>query len=298
MIERETFQALIDQFLPGSRVIAVRPLSGGISAQTTAVDYERSDGLRATVVVRQHGATDRSRNPQIARDEFRLLSILQEHRIAAPKPLHLDESGILFSAPVIAIEYIEHDPPPIPLGMTSRIVRAAGHLALIHRLPALPKLDFLPRLDTTIKPPDASLHGMPDEARIRDALSSAPLPPVEPPALLHGDYWPGNLLWNEGRLAAVIDWEDAALGDPLADLANARLEWLWAAGAEAMERFTEHYRQKSGRDLRHLPWWDLRAALRHCGRIAEYGLDPATEERWIAEHRRFAETAITRLNRS
>jgi aminoglycoside phosphotransferase (APT) family kinase protein len=39
----------------------------------------------------------------------------------------------------------------------------------------------------------------------------------------------------------VIDWEDAAIGCPLADLANARLELLWAAGGEAMEEFTRRY---------------------------------------------------------
>ena len=27
-------------------------------------------------------------------------------------------------------------------------------------------------------------------------------------ALLHGDYWPGNVLWKNGALVGVIDWED------------------------------------------------------------------------------------------
>jgi aminoglycoside phosphotransferase (APT) family kinase protein len=38
--------------------------------------------------------------------------------------------------------------------------------------------------------------------------------------VLHGDYWPGNVLWRDGRLVGVIGWEEAAFGDPLADLAN------------------------------------------------------------------------------
>ena len=56
--------------------------------------------------------------------------------------------------------------------------------------------------------------------------------------VLHGDYWPGNVLWQDGRLVAVIDWEDASLGDPLADLATARVELLCRYGDDAMERFT------------------------------------------------------------
>ena len=59
--------------------------------------------------------------------------------------------------------------------------------------------------------------------------------------LLHGDFWPGNILWRYGQLVAVIDWEDAALGDPLADVANSRLEILWAFGIDAMQSFTHYY---------------------------------------------------------
>ena len=55
--------------------------------------------------------------------------------------------------------------------------------------------------------------------------------------LLHGDFWPGNILWRDGQIVGVIDWEDAAFGDPLADIANTRLELLWAFGVEAMRQF-------------------------------------------------------------
>lgn len=40
------------------------------------------------------------------------------------------------------------------------------------------------------------------------------------PAFRHGDLWYGNLLIDEDRMTGVIDWEDAALGDPALDLAN------------------------------------------------------------------------------
>ena len=68
-----------------------------------------------------------------------------------------------------------------------------------------------------------------------------PLPRRNLPALLHGDYWPGNVLWEDGRLAAIIDWEDASVGDPLVDVSNARLEILWVFGP-SVEEFTRHSR--------------------------------------------------------
>ena len=39
------------------------------------------------------------------------------------------------------------------------------------------------------------------------------------PALLHGDLGPEHLLVREGRLAGVIDWGDARVGDPALDYA-------------------------------------------------------------------------------
>jgi aminoglycoside phosphotransferase (APT) family kinase protein len=102
------------------------------------------------------------------------------------------------------------------------------------------------------------------EGRIREVLEPVwPLPQRNKPALLHGDFWPGNTLWKHGRLLAIIDWEDAALGDPLADVANARLEVLWAFGLEAMNGFTGCYKTlMPALDFGDLPYWDLGAALR------------------------------------
>jgi len=38
-----------------------------------------------------------------------------------------------------------------------------------------------------------------------------------PPVLVHGDYHFGNMLFDGGRVAAVVDWEIAQLGQPLLD---------------------------------------------------------------------------------
>lgn len=44
-------------------------------------------------------------------------------------------------------------------------------------------------------------------------------PPPERPVLVHGDYRMGNLIVDGDRIAAVLDWEMAAPGDALADVA-------------------------------------------------------------------------------
>jgi aminoglycoside phosphotransferase (APT) family kinase protein len=49
---------------------------------------------------------------------------------------------------------------------------------------------------------------------LRDSAPPAP----STPTLVHGDYHYGNLLFRDGRVAAVVDWEIASLGSPLSDL--------------------------------------------------------------------------------
>jgi aminoglycoside phosphotransferase (APT) family kinase protein len=112
-----------------------------------------------------------------------------------------------------------------------------------------------------------------DDARIRAIFESArSLPQVNQATLLHGDYWPGNLLWKDDHLVAVIDWEDAHVGDPLADFAISRLDTLLIFGIAAMQDFTQQYQSMTAIDFTHLPYWDLCAALRAAPHLAEWAV--------------------------
>jgi hypothetical protein len=93
----------------------------------------------------------------------------------------------------------------------------------------------------------------------------------------------------------VIDWEDAAVGDPLADVANARLELLWALGLEAMDDFTRRYEAATAVDLADLPHWDLWAGGRLGSHMAGWNLDDATANAMRAGHEMFVARALARL---
>lgn len=142
-----------------------------------------------------------------------------------------------------------------------------------------------------------------DEERIRAALAPVwPLPARNEPVLLHGDFWPGNVLWRDGRIVAVIDWEEAKLGDPLSDVAISRLDILWAYGIDAMHAFTDRYRAMTTVDFWNLPYWDLWAALRPVGNIAAWaeawqalGRPDITAESMRAGHRAFVSQAFETL---
>ena len=297
-------QQVVARLEPGARLIRASPLTGGISAQVVALEIARASGERRTLVLRRHGTVDFGRNSRIAADEFRLLQLLHDASIAAPAPLFLDESCDLFSTPYLVMEFIEGEAdfaPDNPVGLT---VQMADQLARIHRIDAARHdLSFLPHMTEQftrrLSSRPATLDDSLSEGRIRDVLE-----PIWPPSprnadvLLHGDYWPGNILWKNGTLAAVIDWEDAARGDPLGDLANARLELLFFYGPDAPGEFTRRYLAASPIDTTDLPYWDLAVALRPIAPFATMFPDEPTAATMRTRHRWFVEQALAALTQN
>jgi aminoglycoside phosphotransferase (APT) family kinase protein len=107
-----------------------------------------------------------------------------------------------------------------------------------------------------------------DELHARLAKSA----PAESGAgVVHGDYRLDNVVVDAGgRVAAVLDWEMATLGDPLADLGLLLVYWDGlariggnavatsvnpAAGFPAGGELAARYAQRRGADLTRLPWY-------------------------------------------
>jgi len=298
----DSFERLIQQIEPGSRLLRAWPLAGGVSAQTTALEIARADGTTAKWVARRHADLDPAGGDYVLALEFKLLRALQTTSLATPTPIAYDPPGTIFDAPTLVLGYVEGAPRFDPPDVDATVRHLAAQLAQIHRLDiATLDLSFLPRqaqvVSARLRARPAALDDAMNEGLIRDTLESVwPLPTINPPALLHGDFWPGNVLWHDDRIAALIDWEDAALGDPLADLANIRLEMLWACGDDAMRQVTHEYTALMPElDLRHLPYWDLSAALRPIGGFETWGLDAATVRTMRERHREFVAGALSRI---
>ena len=105
--DHSKFEQLLLKIDPQSRLLHTWELTGGVSARVTALEIERPNSRHRKLVVRQHGVTDLRRNPSIAADEFNLLQILQSAGVPAPVPYYFDQSGDVFPAPLVVIEYIE-----------------------------------------------------------------------------------------------------------------------------------------------------------------------------------------------
>ena len=83
-----------------------------------------------------------------------------------------------------------------------------------------------------------------DSDAVLDVWASAIAAPghAGPPAWVHGDLHPANILVHDGRISGVIDFGDITAGDPAADLSVA---WMLLP-ADCRGAFRDAYRAAGG----------------------------------------------------
>jgi len=280
---------------PQVRVVRMWNLAGGISAEMTAVEVVWPDGSSGRVVVRRNDT---------AAAEYDLLRQLPSFGIPVPRPRGFDTATA-----ALVLDYVEGDGRYAESDGPDTARAFAEMLATIHRVDgARAEFDGLPRrVDAVARHlanPPAVLDATTREEYVRTMLSERwPPPATNLPCLLHGDFWPGNVLWRDDAIVAVIDWEEPSVGDPVADLGSVRLDLLWVFGPDVMATFTAMYASATGVDMTNLPLWDLVAALRPAGNISSWSSQwPAlgrpdirpetmrTDHRWFVDQARAALT--------
>lgn len=295
------FEKLVHRFDPRARLKSHRSLPGGYSADVTVLEVEAGDGTLRKLIHRLHGTVDLQQNPNVAADEFRVLQLTHAAGLATPAPVYLDATDPLFPSPSLVLKYAEGKTDLKPGDSAEYVMQMARELARIHRMDTAGRdLSFLLRVEDDCasaigKPPESPGVTAGERELIEMLAPCWPLPRNNAPVVLHGDYWPGNTLWQDGRLTAVIDWEDTRRGDPLFDVSNARFEILMLFGAEIMDLFTRHYESLNPVDSGCLPWWDVYTAFRVVNKL-DFLATAARDESLIrADHCWFVEQARSRL---
>jgi aminoglycoside phosphotransferase (APT) family kinase protein len=110
---------------------------------------------------------------------------------------------------------------------------------------------------------------VPELAKVVDALHAG-MPQSGAPAIVHGDYRLTNVIYASDltRIAAVVDWEMATLGDPLTDIGLLVVYHQLAEhydltmprmrpgdGFRSAEQLAARYAEASGRELGELSWY-------------------------------------------
>ncbi len=232
--------------------------------------------------------------------EYKAFELMNKAGIPSPEPLLLDTTGELLGVPGIVTRFVNGnlvlELPADPLQWARKL---AVMLARIHSIPMdeaarsfLLKANseatwFLGQTD-----PPKYMHAFPGGAELWKTLHDLyPFLKPVPPALVHIDYWSGNILWQDDEISAVLDWEEAACGDPVIDVAYARMNMVLMGLLEAADEFLKAYEAETGRQAENLGLWELAAAVRPLSDPAAWELDrPELRQRLM----RFIEAAKVR----
>ena len=106
---------------------------------------------------------------------------------------------------------------------------------------------------------DSQTDDIPEMERLI-AYLPASLPEQSRTSVVHGDYRIDNVMFDDrGKLTAVLDWELATLGDPVADFSYLAMQWVMPAdggaglggldhaalGIPTLKEITERYSERS-----------------------------------------------------
>ena len=98
--------------------------------------------------------------------------------------------------------------------------------------------------------------------RAIEIYTNQPVPTNNRAVLLHRDLHPLNVLWSGGELTGVVDWVNACIGHPHAELGHCRWNLAVLAGQEAADEFLDCYLGAVDLDGESYdPWWDLASVL-------------------------------------
>lgn len=315
--------------------ITTKPIGDGHSNLTFLV----SDGDNNVVVRRPPpppippGANDMLR-------EAKLLTALYPTAVPVPQVLAVARDGEVLDVPFYVMSFApgsvvtDRTPPPLDAPGQRQLI---GH-SMIDTLADLHAVDWQGvGLDRMGRPEGFNARHLqrmrrlvaddngeppPDFADV-DAWLEANVPPESGATLIHCDFRIGNLVLAPdapGRVAAVLDWELATVGDPLLDVGyllatvpdpgepmNPTAELsaaLLEDGYPTKSELAQRYHERTGRNLGNLAWyttlslWKLAVLYEYSRRRVvdgigdDYYSDPALVPSFLRDARRAAGLAV------
>lgn len=215
----------------GDRVIHCDRQPGGGRKEAWFVDVERPDGTVDELFLRYDRSVATAADPWTVHREAVVYLALQDTDVPVPRVLGVHPAHqAMLSVRLAGENWFSRIVDPDEQVRTAQDFMTA--LAALHRLDvAALDLPGFPRLSTVA---DAVRYELDEFDRILAARGGEPDPALSfaldwlrrnipdhdgPVVLVQGDTGPGNFMYRDGSVVAVVDWELAHLGDPMDDIA-------------------------------------------------------------------------------
>ena len=260
----------MEGLLPHVKYKSSRILEGGVSSEVFLIIVESNKG-EEKIVLRTEGGQPAENS---IKTEYLLLEKLHQTKVPCAKPIHLDHSKEILDKDFMLMTYLEGtiEIPKIKnFGFLNKMV---GILKNIHNVDT----KILPTLPCRFDPTYDLFEFLPNEKinkELKAILKGYDTSYSGKPVLLHGDFWPGNILWTKDEISGVLDWEYAAIGDPVSDLAVASLELKYDYGKRGVDRFLDLYSKNFSIDQSRFSLWLIYVSASTLFFIDEWNLEKA-----------------------
>lgn len=207
--------------------------------------------------------------------ETRALELMQRANLPAPAPIWVDTEGI-FDEQAIIMSFIDAKPDLTPSHPFDWAEQLAAVLSRIHEIRLEgDDIDLFPPgaghdIANVQENPELILEHPLGEQLLRRRVLLAQRDIPADPVFSHTDFWPGNTLWDDGRLAAVVDWESPATGDREMDVAYCELDIRYLGMDRVADHFVKTYREETGESLPNLSHWEAVGLCRPMPDIAKW----------------------------
>jgi aminoglycoside phosphotransferase (APT) family kinase protein len=204
--------------------------------------------------------------PFMIRTGASALEVAERAGLSAPRLIGADLTGDDAGA-IATLETVVPGstawPAPTPL---ERLRAAGAALVPVHSVALEPTKDLRLRprpiaVDDFAR--DRRTGRMPTTAALSaaDELLQAHGLPGDRTAFVHGDVWPGNVIWTGETTAVLIDWKTAGVGHPGVDLGELRKQVAIIFGPDAPDVVLDGWERAAGAAAEHVAYWDAVAAL-------------------------------------
>ena len=241
----------------GSILLSATPLKGGASATLHSLELQRGDRKEQAVLRQFTNREWLQESPDLAQREADALAWAERVDLPTPRLIAYDltgeESG---GIPAVLMTKLNGTVELQPADLDMWLRQLAETLVRIHRVDAgmMNRTYYTYNNLAALQVPEWS-----DQQDVwKEALRIVNGPrPETKDCLIHRDYHPTNVLWQDGLVSGVVDWVNACRGPAGIDVGHCRLNLALLYGMEVADGFLEAYQAAAGSSFVYDPYWDL-----------------------------------------
>ena len=217
---------------PGARILEVSPLPGHAGfGYSFILERTTAGGPSGKLVLRVAPEGVRIAGPADVVRQARIMKSLADTDVPVPPILWYGDEAEFFGRPYFVDGFVDGfklADVTLPRDQTRAHARAGiEKLAALHRVPWEPRRDAwgsvtelseeMRRLDHLLDRDTLDPKVVARAPELREKLRSS-LPANPRIGIVHGDFQFSNILFKDGKVSAVIDWEISMIGPTLLDL--------------------------------------------------------------------------------